>query len=72
MISQSDSYTLIDFSVGIEPVDADWKVTVGLNNATDELYRISGNSSLGSGSGYGETAYARPRVAFINYSYDFY
>ncbi len=71
LISQADSYITVDASVQIENPDQTWKVVVGINNATDELYRVSGNSSLGSGSGYAEVAYARPRVVFANFSYEF-
>lgn len=46
-------------------------LTVGVNNATDKLYRVAGNSSLTTGSGYAETAYARPRVYFATLNYDF-
>ncbi len=66
-ISQAKDYTVLDLSVAIENPDADWKVVLGLNNATDEEYRVSGNSSLGSGTGYGETAYARPRMWFASF-----
>ena len=38
-----------------------WKSSLGVNNATDELYPVAGNSSLTTGSGYAEIAYARPR-----------
>ena len=70
-IAQNDAYTLVDISVVIESPDMDWKVALGINNATDEIYRVSGNSSLGSGSGYAEAAYARPRMVFANVSYEF-
>lgn len=48
-----------------------WRVTLGVNNATDELYPIAGNSSLTTGSGYAEIAYARPREWFANFQYEF-
>jgi len=70
-IAQLDSYTLVDASVSFEPNDSNWRVVVGVNNATDEEYRVSGNSSLGSGSGYSEVAYARPREVFGYLTYDF-
>jgi iron complex outermembrane receptor protein len=46
-------------------------VTLGVNNATDKLYPIAGNSSLSTGSGYAEIAYARPREYFGQVSYSF-
>lgn len=70
-IAQGDAYTLVDLSMVIESPELTWKVAIGVNNATDEVYKVSGNSSLGSGSGYAETAYARPRVVFANFSYEF-
>jgi iron complex outermembrane receptor protein len=70
-IAQLDSYTLLDVSIAFERPGSNWKAVLGVNNATDEDYRISGNSSLGSGSGYSEVAYARPRVAFANFTYEF-
>jgi iron complex outermembrane receptor protein len=42
-----------------------------VNNATDEIYPVAGNSSLTTGSGYAEVAYARPREYFATLSYDF-
>ncbi|WP_193161239.1 TonB-dependent receptor [Microbulbifer hainanensis] len=71
LIAQMDSYAVVDLSVAVEAPDADWKLVVGANNATDEEYRVSGNSSLSSGSGYAEAAYARPRVLFANLTYNF-
>ena len=41
------------------------------NHATDELYPIAGNSSLTTGSGYAEIAYARPREYFASINLDF-
>lgn len=71
LIAQMDSYSTVDMSVTVQPFDEIWKLTVGVNNATDEVYKVSGNSSLGSGSGYAEAAYARPRVVFANFTYEF-
>jgi iron complex outermembrane recepter protein len=48
-----------------------WRVVLGVNNATDELYPVAGNSSLTTGSGYAEIAYARPREWFANFQYEF-
>ena len=48
-----------------------WRFIAGLNNATDELYPIAGNSSLTTGSGYAEIAYARPQEWFATVEYDF-
>jgi iron complex outermembrane receptor protein len=70
-IAQLDSYTVLNASVAFGPPAGKWSVTLGINNATDELYRIAGNSSLTTGSGYAEVAYARPREYFgvVNYKF---
>ena len=70
-IAQQDSYTTLDLSIALENFDSDWKMVLGVNNATDEEYITSGNSSLSSGSGYAEVAYSRPRVIFANFTYHF-
>jgi iron complex outermembrane receptor protein len=57
------------FSFG--PDEGKWKVVLGVNNATDELYLVNGNSSFYTGSGYTELAYARPREYFGYFTYDF-
>jgi len=51
--------------------DGKWRTNIGLNNATDETYPVAGNSSLSTGSGYAEIAYARPQEWFANFQYDF-
>jgi len=71
IIAQTDNYSIVDLSVSFERIGANWKVMLGVNNATDEEYRVSGNSSYTSGTGYAETAYARGRVAFASFTYDF-
>ncbi|MEE8345382.1 MAG: TonB-dependent receptor [Woeseiaceae bacterium] len=70
-ISQLSSYTLLDFSIAITKQDSTWEAVVGVNNATDEEYRVSGNSSWGTGTGYAETANARGRVIFGYLTFDF-
>ncbi len=71
-IAQLDDITTVNASVSIgRGEDSPWKVTLGINNATDELYPIAGNSSLTTGSGYAEIAYARPREWFATLSWEF-
>ena len=71
-IAQLDDVLTINASVSISRgEDSPWKLTLGVNNATDELYPIAGNSSLTTGSGYAEIAYARPREWFATLSYGF-
>ncbi len=70
-VAQQNGRTLVNASVAIEPVDEKWKFAFGINNLTNKLYPIAGNSSLGSGSGYAEIAYARKRQWFASFSYNF-
>jgi iron complex outermembrane receptor protein len=70
-IAQLDDVTVLNVSLAIAPDAGKWRVTLGVNNATDELYPVAGNSSLTTGSGYAEIAYARPREYFAQLTYDF-
>jgi iron complex outermembrane receptor protein len=70
-IAQLDDRTVLNASLVIAPDEGKWRVTLGVNNATDELYPIAGNSSLTTGSGYAEIAYARPREYFAQLRYEF-
>jgi iron complex outermembrane receptor protein len=70
-IAQLDSFTAVNLSLALEPASEDWRLTIGATNATDELYAVGGNSSLNTGSGYAEIAYARPRQYFVGFDYRF-
>lgn len=70
-IAQLDDVTTVNASVQFATSNGPWKLTLGVNNATDELYPVAGNSSLTTGSGYAEIAYARPREYFAQLQYDF-
>jgi iron complex outermembrane receptor protein len=70
-IAQLESVTVVNVSLALAPSAGNWRFILGVNNATDELYPIGGNSSLTSGAGYAEYAYARPREYFATFSYDF-
>lgn len=70
-IAQLDAVTTLNASVGFRPEAGQWRLTLGVNNATDETYPIAGNSSLTTSSGYGEIAYARPREYFASFNYEF-
>ena len=58
-------------SLVFRDTEAKWRITAGVNNLTDETYQVAGNSSLSTGSGYAEVAYARPREWFVNVQFDF-
>ncbi len=68
-ISQLDTVTTVNVQVQVR--NEQWRFVAGLNNATDEEYPIAGNSSLTTGSGYAEIAYARPQEWFVAIEYDF-
>ena len=70
-IAQLDDVTTVNAQCSSQPTIRPWRVTLGVNNATDELYPIAGNSSLTTGSGYAEIAYSRPREWFANFQYEF-
>lgn len=70
-IAQLEDVTTVNASVQFATNDRAWKLTIGVSNATDEIYPVAGNSSLTTGSGYAEIAYARPREYFVQLQYDF-
>lgn len=70
-IAQLDDVTVVNASLVFQPDNANWRVTLAVNNATDEEYPIAGNSSLTTGSGYAEIAYSRPREYVALFNYDF-
>lgn len=70
-IAQLDDVTTVNASVKFGAAGGPWSLRVGVNNATDEIYPIAGNSSLTTGSGYAEVAYARPREWFAHFEYEF-
>jgi iron complex outermembrane receptor protein len=61
----------VNLSLLLEPAAADWRLTLGVSNATDELYPVGGNSSLTTGAGYAEVAYARPREFMVGFDHGF-
>jgi iron complex outermembrane receptor protein len=70
-IAQLDARTVVNLSMSITPPATSWRLNLGVNNATDEIYPVGGNSSLTTGSGYAEIAYARPREYFVGLDYSF-
>jgi len=70
-IAQLDPFTVVNASFTIAGDEGKWRIQLGVNNATDELYPVAGNSSLTTGSGYAEIGYARPREYFGSFTYDF-
>jgi iron complex outermembrane recepter protein len=70
-IAQLSDITVLNGSLAFMPTEGNWRLTLGINNATDKVYPIAGNSSLTTGSGYAEVAYARPREYFALFNIDF-
>jgi iron complex outermembrane receptor protein len=70
-IAELENTTVANVSVVLEPAAGSWRLTLGVNNATDETYPIAGNSSLTTGSGYAEIAFSRPREYFASVNFDF-
>jgi iron complex outermembrane receptor protein len=70
-IAIDSSYSLLNASVAFGPGAGPWEIRAAVTNATDELYSTGGNSSLSTGSGYAEIAYARPRQYFLTLDWEF-
>lgn len=68
-VAQIDAVTLVNPSLTWSTEQ--WKIRGGLNNATDEDYRVAGNSSFSTSAGYAEAIYARPRSWFVSAEYRF-
>ena len=70
-VAQTDDVTVMNLSFRFED-DADrWNVVAGIENLTDELYPVAGNSSLTTSAGYAEVIYNRPRTWYLNGTYNF-
>jgi len=70
-IAVDSEYNILNLGVTLGPDDGPWSVAAAVTNATDEEYSTGGNSSLTTGSGYAEIAYARPRQYYVRFTYDF-
>jgi iron complex outermembrane receptor protein len=68
-VAQLDDVTVVNTSVTLEL--GAWRLRGGVNNVTDEQYRVAGNSSFSTSAGYVESIYSRPRNYFISASVDF-
>ncbi len=69
IVAQLEDVTLVNVSLTLA-FDS-WKIRAGLNNATNEQYRVAGNSSYDTSSGYAEAIYSRPRNWFLSAQFDF-
>lgn len=64
-----NGYDVFNVSATYESVDAEWAVTAGLNNVTDEEYMVAGDSNRGIG--YRLAAFARPANWYLRVDYNF-
>jgi iron complex outermembrane receptor protein len=69
-IAQSAGVTVVNASLTLER-DSVWRVTMGVDNLTNEAYRLAGNSSFSTAAGYAEVIYSRPRNWFARASHNF-
>jgi iron complex outermembrane receptor protein len=70
-IAVDSDYSIVNAAVVFGPEAGPWRLRASVTNATDEVYSTGGNSSLTTGSGYAEIAYARPREYFLYVDWDF-
>jgi len=70
-IAQDEAVTLLNASVMLASGDDKWRIVLGANNLTDEVYPVAGTSSLTTASGYAEIIYARPRSVMLNVTRNF-
>jgi len=63
-VAQLEDVTILNASLTWQ-MEA-WKVRGGVNNVTDERYRVAGNSSISTAAGYAEVIYSRPRNWFLS------
>jgi iron complex outermembrane receptor protein len=68
-VAQLKDVTLVNASLTLDL--GAWRFRAGVNNATDEQYRVAGNSSFSTSAGYAEVIYSRPRNYFFSASVDF-
>jgi len=64
-----DGHTAWNASVRYSAPEGNWSVSGGIENLTDELYLVGGDSN--SAIGYENGIYSRPRNAYINAEYQF-
>ena len=61
-----DPVTLLNASLTLSSDDDKWRIVLGGNNVTDEVYPVAGTSSMTTASGYAEIIYARPVSVSLN------
>lgn len=71
LVAQTESVIVANASLKLSDQADIWSVVIGIENLTDETYPVAGNSSFGTGSGYAEVIYSRPRSVYLSGSYNF-
>ncbi|MFQ5533438.1 MAG: TonB-dependent receptor [Sphingomonadales bacterium] len=66
-----DGYHLLNAAFIYDSPDSNWQVVFAIENLTDKLYRLSGNSSLRASASYAESTYARPRQWSVKTKFTF-
>ena len=66
---KQDAYDLLNVALNWESTDGNWLATLGVNNATDEIYIVSGTAN--SGNGIVSAVPSRPREWFARVKYSF-
>ncbi len=56
-----EAYDIVNASIIWDSPAEKWPVAASVNNLTDELYRLAGNTAIREASSYSETTYARGR-----------
>ncbi|MEJ2446278.1 MAG: TonB-dependent receptor, partial [Exilibacterium sp.] len=56
-----EAYDIVNASIIWDSPAEKWRVAASVNNLTDELYRLAGNTAIREASSYSETTYARGR-----------
>jgi len=67
-IAQNDAVTRLNLGAVLQSASGDWKLQAAINNVTDEICPLAGNSSLGTSSGYAEIAYNRGREFVVTFN----
>ncbi|KPL69529.1 TonB-dependent receptor [Erythrobacter sp. SG61-1L] len=60
---------IVNASATYRPDDANWDITVGATNLTDERYLVTGQAQIAGGVIYG--TYSRPREWYVRVGFDF-
>jgi len=66
-----DGYDIVNASLIWDSPSEDWRVAASVNNLTDKLYRLAGNTAIKESSSYSEATYARGREWSLSVKYLF-